>query len=467
MKKNGLVWFRNDLRVHDQPALWKASIETEALICVYCFDPNYWKIDDFGHLKTGSYRTQFLIESVAALRESLRQKGGELVIRMGSPSTVIPALCDQYNIDAVFFTKEHTQEETDTEEAVRTHLPSSIGWEPFEGLSMFHPEDLPQRVDQLPDVYTAVRKRLEKYVEVRKEIPEVEQLKTLPVEDVGQLPTCELLKVKAPEFDERAVLPFKGGEKEALLRLDHYFWESQELSKYKFKRNGLLGADYSSKFSPWLANGSLSPRRVYWKIQEYEARINKNVSTYWLFFELMWRDFFRFHAQKYGNAIFQSGGIRNELPQMQADPQKIEAWKAGTTGIPFIDANMIELRTTGFMSNRGRQNVASFLVKDLQQDWRIGASWFESQLIDYDVCSNWCNWNYVSGVGTDPRKERYFNVISQANRYDEKGAYVKHWIPELEHLDKEQVHQPYLMQHADHLPERFQSPLYLSPRWKS
>jgi deoxyribodipyrimidine photo-lyase len=122
------------------------------------------------------------------------------------------------------------------------------------------------------------------------------------------------------------------------------------------------------------------------------------------------------------------------------DKVNFDKWVKGETGVPFIDANMRELQQTGFMSNRGRQNVASFLTKDLGIDWTWGAAYFESQLIDYDVCSNWGNWNYLAGVGNDPREDRYFNIGRQADMYDKQGEYVKLWLPELAKVPAEKVH---------------------------
>jgi deoxyribodipyrimidine photo-lyase len=203
----------------------------------------------------------------------------------------------------------------------------------------------------------------------------------------------------------------------------------------------MLGEDYSSKFSAWLALGCLSPRLIYWEVKRYEEERVKNDSTYWLVFELIWRDFFRFVALRYGTRIFKPSGIRHDMnKKWRHDADLFIRWAEGETGIPFIDANMREMNATGFMSNRGRQNVGSFLVKDLGIDWTWGAAYFESLLIDYDPSSNWGNWNYVAGVGNDPREDRYFNIYSQATRYDEAGKYVKHWLPELAHVPADKIH---------------------------
>ena len=466
--KTALVWFRNDLRIHDHEPLSKALKDADQVICFYCFDSNYWREDKFGHLKCNGFRTQFLRESVSGLSDALKALGGKLTVRSGNTAEALYNLYQECPFDAVYFTDEHTEEEKTIEKSARAKLESQVTWHGSETLTLFHREDLPMAVEELPDVFTAFRKKVEKYAHVRETYPTPESISCPDIKDDGTVPDWAWFGMEEPSKDHRAVLDFKGGEQAALERLDYYFWETEKLKYYKETRNGLVGADYSSKFSAWLGNGSISPRKIYWEVQRFEESITKNSSTYWLVFELIWRDFFRFHALKYNNDIFMAGGIRDELPQMPFDEDKFEAWKQAGTGIPFIDANMKELKLTGYMSNRGRQNVASYLVKDLEIDWRYGASWFESQLVDYDVCSNWCNWNYVSGVGTDPRKERYFNIIKQANGYDGDGEYVKLWLPELKPLIKEHVHQPYLFKSQyPELEIKYKKPLYTSPRWKN
>ena len=225
----------------------------------------------------------------------------------------------------------------------------------------------------------------------------------------------------------KSAFPFKGGETNALQRLQNYFFETKKLGVYKKTRNGLIGADFSSKFSPWLANGSLSAKTIYWEIKRFETDYFKNESTYCLIFELMWRDYFKYISLKHQNDIFKIGGIYQKEYNWNKDEKTIQNWIEGTTNEPFVNANMIELKKTGWMSNRGRQNVASYFSKNLELDWRIGASYFESMLIDYDVHSNYGNWMYASGVGNDPR-DRKFNIKLQAERYDDTGKYQSMWL---------------------------------------
>ena len=191
----------------------------------------------------------------------------------------------------------------------------------------------------------------------------------------------------------------------------------------------MIGADYSSKFSAWLAMGCISPRFIYQELKKYEHQFGANDSTYWLVFELLWRDYFRFMMKKHKVKLFQKAGIQNkESSEINSNTNQLQKWIEGKTGVDFVDANMLELKHTGFMSNRGRQNVASYLCNDLKLDWRLGAAYFEQQLIDYDVCSNWGNWAYLAGVGNDPRGNRYFNIEKQASDYDKNGDYRNLWL---------------------------------------
>ena len=243
---------------------------------------------------------------------------------------------------------------------------------------------------------------------------------------VAVMPSLEDLGLNTPTAHPHSAFPFKGGSKAGELRMERYFWDTEKLSFYKQTRNGLLGLDYSSKFSAWLANGSISARQIYWEIKEYEEQVQKNQSTYWLIFELIWRDYFKFISLKHQDKIFHLGGILQKDYHWKNNPKTIQAWIDGETHEPFVNANMIELQKTGWMSNRGRQNVASYFAKDLLLDWRIGAAYFEAQLIDYDVHSNYGNWMYVAGVGNDPR-DRKFNIRKQAERYDENGKFQRLW----------------------------------------
>ncbi|MGB3613978.1 MAG: DASH family cryptochrome [Elainellaceae cyanobacterium] len=441
-----LIWYRNDLRLHDHEPLTQALNSGAQVLPLYCFDPRQFGTTAFGFPKTGPFRAQFLQESVADLREGLRSLGSDLVIRCGEPEVIIPKLAESLDISAVHYYREATAEETRVEQALaKALLPLGTKLRSFWGATLHHVDDLPFELGKLPDVFTQFRKAIEKNSTVYPTAPAPSTLEALPDVEVGEMPTLERLGVDPKRSDERGVLPFEGGEMAGKQRLNDYFWQQDALRRYKQTRNGMLGADYSSKLSPWLALGCLSPRYVYEEVQRYEAERVQNDSTYWLVFELRWRDYFRFVALKYGDALFRPSGIQGiEIP-WEHDWDRFERWQKGETGFPLVDANMRELAATGFMSNRGRQNVASFLTKNLGIDWRMGAEWFESRLVDYDVCSNYGNWNYTAGVGNDARGFRYFNIPKQSKDYDAKGHYVKHWLPVLSDVPASKVHEPWTL----------------------
>jgi len=290
----------------------------------------------------------------------------------------------------------------------------------------------------------------------------------------------------------RTAFPFRGGETAALERMNEYC--KKHLKTYKQTRNGLIGCDYSSKFAPWLANGSLSPRMIYETIMKFDNPSKLSEGAYWLIFELLWRDYFRFVGSKFGNALYHLSGLKPQMSsskksgggaaygrngsrrkevreddggRWKVDMSLFKRWADGETGVPFVDANMRELRETGFMSNRGRQNVASFLAHNMKLDWRLGAEWFETLLLDYDTCSNYGNWAYVAGVGNDPRGNgsgRSFNVVKQAKDYDPFGDYVKLWCPELVSLSSDVVHTPWLRLGGDSSYPT--TPIVIDEAWK-
>ena len=219
---------------------------------------------------------------------------------------------------------------------------------------------------------------------------------------------------------------FAGGEGAALAHLARYF-ASERPRHYKATRNGLSGIDFSSKFSPWLAQGALSPRVAFAALRRHEVVQGASAGSYWLWFELLWRDYFRFLHLQHGRRLYRARGLIDSAPPPVHDPAAFAAWCEGRTGHAFIDAGMRELAAIGWLSNRMRQVVASYLIHDLGCDWRAGAAWFEAQLVDYDVYSNQGNWLYIAGRGTDPRGGRRFDPDKQAATYDADGAYRVRW----------------------------------------
>ena len=427
--KKIIYWFRNDLRLHDQLILKQLEDREDAqLLPVFCFDERWFVKNKLGFPKTGSIRTKFLIETVNNLKSNLKNLGSDLLITYGRTEEVLFEVDKKFNADEIYAEKEDTSEEIFIEDELKKRLNVPIRF--HEAKTLLKTNELPFFINNLPDIFTNFRKKVEPLLYLVDSIEPPEKLPPIPDElRDNKIFSIEDFGLNDFDADKRSVSKFIGGEDEGLERLNKFVWKDKNILHYKETRNQLIGENYSSKFSPWLANGSISAGKIFTEIKKFEKEVELNQSTYWLAFELLWRDYFRFVARKYGNKIFLREGIRNKKFDCTGEPELFEKWRTGKTGNDFVDANMIELLNTGFMSNRGRQNVASYLCKDLKIDWRWGASWFESQLIDYDVASNWGNWMYMAGVGNDPREDRYFNINKQAEMYDADRSYRKLWLP--------------------------------------
>ena len=418
-----IFWFRNNLRIHDNPAFAKALEESDEVIPLYLFEDREWNTTN--PRRINHFRGRFILQSLQCLQESIESMGGNLILRRGKAEEIIPAIAQEYGANTCYLENGFAYEETSSEQ----RLSELIHTKAYEGATLLHLDDLPFELADSPKVFTKFRKKVEENLAIR---------------SCCQLPRkFNFLKPKKPEipplshfFEETEsithtdIYRFLGGEKAADQRLQEWIWNKKGISTYKETRNHLFGSDFSSRFSPWLAQGCLSPRRIYEEIKAFERKHGSNQSTYWLFFELLWRDFFYFIARKWGPGLFQRYGTNQDKPnspKLSDEAESFEKWKLGRTNDDFVNANMNELRHTGWMSNRGRQNVASYLIHDLGVDWRKGAQWFEENLIDYDPCSNYGNWLYLSGFGNDPRPDRKFNTQKQAEFYDPDGRYRKFW----------------------------------------
>lgn len=418
--KRGLVWFTEDLRVDDNETLLKAIEENEEVLPIY-FLPNT-RLEQLDIPRIGNTRMTFIKESLNNLRTQLQQIGGDLLVIEGPPEDHITGLCKLYNIRKVYTKKQVGSEEKTAQQSVKQQLLGlGIDFETYSTSTLFHPDDLPFSVRDIPMLFTKFRKLAEKESVVREPFDAPRQITIPPIESTPS----------TSETSSHAAW-LHGGEIEAQKRMMHFIWDSQAIRTYKETRDQLAGLDFSTKFSAWLSQGCISPRRIYSEIKRFEREVVANESTYWVIFELLWRDFFRFSFKKYPNAYFQLHGLGQQARYTDFDSAKFEAWTQGKTSESLINAGMNELRETGFVSNRMRQILASYWVFGMQQDWRYGAAWFEYCLVDYDVASNWGNWAYIAGVGNDNRGGREFNVEKQALLYDKDGSYRNKWDSNLE-----------------------------------
>ncbi|QLG46492.1 DASH family cryptochrome [Costertonia aggregata] len=422
-----LYWFKNDLRLHDNEALYRAVELGKKLLLCYCIDPKNYRQLDLGFRKSDKVRHQFLLQCLADLRSRLQRMGGNLLVVSGNPAIEITKLVNELKITDIYAEEEYAEEESELVEGVKNALPDFCQLNPFWGRTLYHKDDIPYAIDEIPLISKTYRIKTTKETEVRACFPAVKEIDFLKIADYGEIPDLESVVQENNKSEE--IEPFvKGGETKALERLQHYFFETEQLTAYKWTRNRSLGMDYSSKFSPYLALGCLSPRYVYHEVKRYEEKTKKNYGTWWFVFELVWRDFFIFRHMRVGPKLYTKNGFKGKKVEFDNSKILFDRWCAGKTGIPFIDAHMRQLSQTGYMSNRGRVNCASFLIHDYKVDWRWGAAYFESKLIDYDVSVNWMNWHMQAF------EIWYTNPVHQANKYNAQ-EYIRNWLPELAHLD--------------------------------
>lgn len=458
-----VYWFRQDLRLSDNPALALAcqhSLQNGShLALVVCLPKD--QRTRWGFARVGQHRKVYLADAVRELATQCELLGNRLLVIAGDPATQLPLLLRQLNANIIYCEEIAAPEEVaqvnslrqqailvngfqiPTQAFVQASTQVSTTWQS----SLLQPAQLPFDIAELPLVFTAFRNQVEK-ADCRPLPPlaDISQLPAMP-EQAKTIECIDLYQwAGTADADPRSAFPYQqsfaqAGEIAAQQHLQRYF-QSGLARQYKETRNGLIGFDYSTKFSPWLASGTVSARQIFAKLAAHETEHGQNDSTYWIWFELLWRDYFRFLHLRFGQQLYLAQGLKNRAqpqPSRKASshaprqmiphhPEQFQHWCSGTTGQPLIDAGMRELAATGYLSNRMRQIVASYLVNDLQCDWRAGAAWFEAQLIDYDVYSNQGNWLYLAGFGTDPRSNRRFNLDKQLQTYDPDHAYLKLWL---------------------------------------
>jgi len=420
-----IYWFRNDLRIHDNPALAKALKEGKPVIPVFIAD-NLWYdsfYSELGFPRTGSKRKQILAESLIDLKKTIEKHGSTLYIFRGDTAEILKDLCRQTNCSKIVAQREIAREEKKVEFLVSKNIPLELHW----GSMLYQPDQVDFPVEKSPFYYTKFKNKVLN-----------QPFEPLTVSGSDKETPGTFSKMNIPpalkEFNaedwlkQQNSIPFKGGETIALEKMKQYI-NSGGAAHYSETRNQFEGQNFSSQMGSWLANGSLSPRLLFEQLQKAQKKDPANSESFDTIKEqLIWRDNFRFLFLRYGDQFFTTKGLRKTPHGMYNDLETFEMWRQGKTGIPIIDALMHQLESTGFMSNRGRMLVSFYLAKELKVNWQWGAAWFESMLLDYDVYSNYGNWAYQSGRGTDSRVNRKFNLETQTKKFDPKGAFIQKWI---------------------------------------
>jgi len=412
-----IYWFRSDLRLRDNSAFSQACKNVESLLPIFIYQAHLDQETPWNFPRVTKNRQDFLQESLQDLGGQLRIKGSHLFEMKGKPLEIFQDLRRQLNVNIIYCEQIEAPEElTEVAKLVNAGFELKCIWQS----SMLDPQSLPFKLNEMPDIFTQFRQKVEAC-----------KLKfSNPIDTPLSIPplpsNSSQIESQSGDVSSTIYKPFFGGESRALLHIEQYF-DRRLPDTYKQTRNQLIGIDYSSKFSPWLALGCCSARFIANKLTEYEVQYGANDGTYWLWFELLWRDYFRFLHFKYGNQLYQSRGL-SSVSNNPFIETKLMQWISGDTGESLVDAGMHELHATGYLSNRMRQIVASYWIYNMKGDWQAGAAWFESQLIDYDVYSNQGNWLYIAGKGTDPRGGRPMNLSKQTQDHDPDGVYRNMWL---------------------------------------
>lgn len=424
MGKKILVWFRNDLRLHDNEMLVEAVAKAEEILPVYVFDPRHFEKTQYHTCKTGATRTTFLLESVASLQQSLQALGGNLLVLQGKPEEVLPALVVKHDISEVYHHREVASEETAVSLKLEDALwKQKVNLKHFIGHTLYNKEDLPFPIKDIPDMFAQFKKKTERDAVVKPCFTTPNAINFLSVDDWGFVPEISDLLQDEIAAAFKVQTDFVGGEKEGLAHLHEYLHagEGMVLANATLKKHEIV-----SKLSAWLALGCLSPREVYWKMKDAEATYGVRPYFHQIVLGLLWRDYYRFMFKKYGNIFFKPQGFKKDgSPLALENTATLQNWKDGHTGQPLVDACMQELNATGYINQVARQLVATYLVKELSVDWVLGAAYFEEVLLDYCPASNWGNWATVAGVGNDQKLSGGFDFEKLLKVLDPKGAFAQ------------------------------------------
>ena len=442
-----VVWLRKDLRLDDNRCLFLANKKSKGrVIPVYVLDPRDYEANLLGWPKCGAYRGQFIIQALSDLRMKLKRIGSDLIIRIGEPEEILPSLADAQGATHLFTLEAQDHLEALSVKAVEEGCyREGVEFVEVEGATLYDYHRLPFAHDEIPLDYIEFRRVLER--DMTPKPPELAITKLLPLPlnlRAGSIPKLETMNLTEFTQDPRSTIPFVGGEAHGLKRVKDYFWERKLLPYALQARNALAGEMSSTKLSPWINLGCLSPRRLWYEALTYEMKHGAGQAVYRLIYQLTLRDFMIFHAKSMGERLYDVKGVKNIPKVWEENSEMFSLWWQGYTGFPLVDAFMRELNATGYLSARGRGIVAHFLVRQLKLPWTWAASCLETLLIDYHPAVTWGMMQSLAGVGVS-LPSAGFHPTEAGYSVDWEGNYVRYWLPELAHLPTEVIYQPHLL----------------------
>lgn len=435
--KSSIVWFRQDLRLRDNPALVEAIKQGGAVIPLYIWGPG-----EEGEWGPGGASRVWLHQSLQSLDMSLRSMGPALVLRRGEPVQQLLSVIRETGATAVYWNRRYEPHAIRVDQQVKTKLRANgIQAESFCASLLFEPWDARTRQGTPFKVFTPFWKACLAAPDpplplaVPRTMPALEHHpQTLSLEELRLEPQMKWV--------------------EGILSAWSFGEEAAQQAMHRFLKSGIAGYSKererpdrvgSSRLSPYLHHGELSPRTVWHRVSRWGEKhpdVRESADAYLR--ELIWREF-AYHLLFHFPETVRLP-LRSEFSRFpwKGDPNRLVAWQKGRTGYPLVDAGMRELWATGWMHNRVRMIVASFLTKDLLINWREGARWFWDTLVDADLANNTFGWQWTAGCGADAAPFfRIFNPSSQGQRFDPEGRYVRRWVPELGKLPDKWIHRPW------------------------
>lgn len=433
-----IVWFREDLRLADNPALRAAVDSGRPILCIYILDE-----ESDGLRKLGGASRWWLHHSLAALDQSLRKIGGRLDIFRGPAQRILQRLVEEAGAGALFWNRRYDKAGIAVDTAIKAEFGDRLKIESFNGKLLAEPWTIRNKSGHPFRVFSPFWRTVLAGPEPEAPLPAPRALKAAPAPASAiELDALKLLPTK-PDWAGGLRDAWTPGEKAAAARLADFL--DDRVRDYADRRD-IPGVEGTSMLSPHLAFGEISPRQI-WAATRHAAASDakKQRGCDKFLSEVGWREFsyhLLFHNPDLAQKNFDARFDRFEWDR--PDEKILAAWRTGKTGYPIVDAGMRELWATGYMHNRVRMVVASFLVKHLLIDWRTGEDWFWDTLCDADPANNAASWQWVAGCGADAAPYfRVFNPVLQGEKFDSDGAYVRRWCPELADVPDRFVHKPW------------------------
>ena len=434
MEKPVICWFRRDLRLADNSALNAAVDSGKPVICVYILDPAHAKPWD-----AGSASRWWLHHSLYQLSSQLKKINASLILRRGETIQELGKIISQTDAQSLFFSRHYEPHNVKLELTLKKTLQDDIEIKRFKGHLLHEPEQVRTVNDDPYKVFTPYYRACLQQAHLHTPLKAPASLKVYAKQLASDALDDWQLLPKNPDWAVNFHSNWKPGEVGAHVLLNEFL--DQSINRYQDARN-LPGIAGTSRLSPHLHFGEISPRQIWTAIEQSDHHCTNSESPYTR--QLFWRDFS--HNLLYHWPHFPEKPFRSEFESFPWQPDKklLARWQRGETGYPIVDAGMRELWATGWMHNRVRMIVASFLIKDLLIPWQDGQAWFWDTLVDADLANNSASWQWVAGSGADAAPYfRIFNPVLQGNKFDPDGLYVRKWIPELSKLPKKFIHAPW------------------------